>query len=371
MEGFFVEKMYVGLDVHKETISMAVVDSQGKVMKEAKFLNSLQSLDRFLSGMPSGTEFALEACGFYEPIYDWIDDRGYSVTLAHPLKVKAIASAKIKTDTIDARTLAQLKRVDLLPASFVPPKHVREVRSIVRHRASMVRQRSHIKHCVHAVLHREGIKQPFSDLFGKAGIEWLKKVPLKLCDRFSVDNYLAIHNAMSEKIGLVSIQIDGLVNANPNVARLTTMPGIGTYSALLIATEIGDVHRFPSADKLCAYAGLVPSVYQSARTVRRGHITKEGNRLLRWILVEAAQKAGEHDAHLSRIYNRLKSRLGKNKAKVAIARKMLCYIFVMLTKGKKYTDIETIKPESKKMLGHARVSHVPLVMPNSMPCTSV
>jgi transposase len=359
--------MYVGLDVHKETINMAVVDSQGIVVKEVKFLNSLHSLDHFLSGMSSETEFALEACGFYEPIYDWIDDRGYNVTLAHPLKVKAIASAKIKTDTIDARTLAQLKRVDLLPASFVPPKHVREVRGIVRHRASMVRQRSHIKHCIHAVLHREGIKQPFSDLFGKAGMEWLKTVPLKYANRLSVDNYLAIHNAMTEKIELVSIQIEGLVNANQNVQRLTSMPGIGTYSALLIATEIGDVHRFPSADKLCSYAGLVPSVYQSARTLRRGHITKEGNKLLRWILVEAAQKAGEHDPHLSMIYNRLKNRLGKNKAKVAIARKMLCYVYVMLTKGKKYTDIETIKPEGNKKFGHARVWHVPL----ALPCTSV
>lgn len=343
-----MEKMYVGLDVHKETINMAVVDCHGKVVKEAKFLNTIQSLDHFLGGMQPETEFALEACGFYEPIYDWIDDRGYNVTLAHPLKVKAIASAKIKTDTIDARTLAQLKRVDLLPASFVPPKHVREVRSIVRHRASMVRQRSHIKHCIHAVLHREGIKQPFSDLFGKAGIEWLKKVPLKLSNRFSVDNYLAIHNAMTEKIELVSIQIQGLVNANPNVARLTSMPGIGAYSALLIATEIGDVKRFPSADKLCAYAGLVPSVHQSARTMRRGHITKEGNKLLRWILVEAAQKAGEHDPHLSKVYNRLKSRLGTNKAKVAIARKMLCYAYIMLTENREYHTLSVNSNGEKK-----------------------
>lgn len=356
-----MEKIYVGLDVHKEHINMAVINSHGTVVREAKFLNNLQALDQYLGAMDQGTEFALEACGFYEPIYDWIDDRGHNVTLAHPLKVKAIASAKIKTDTIDARTLAQLKRVDLLPASYVPPKHVREVRSIVRHRASMVRQRSHIKHCIHAVLHREGIQQPFSDLFGKAGIEWLKKVPLKLSNRLSVDNYLAIHAAMTEKIGLVSIQIDGLVNANPNVKRLTTMPGIGTYSALLIATEIGDVHRFPSADKLCAYAGLVPSVYQSARTMRRGHITKQGNKLLRWILVEATQKAGEHDPHLSRIYNKLKTRLGKNKAKVAIARKMLCYTYIMLTENREYHTLSVNSNSEKKQSCNARGRHVPML----------
>lgn len=350
---------YVGLDVHKEKINMAVVDSQGKVIREAKFLNNLQALDHFLGGMEQGTEFALEACGFYEPIYDWIDDRGHNVTLAHPLKVKAIASAKIKTDIIDARTLAQLKRVNLLPESYVPPKHVREVRGIVRHRASMVRQRAHIKHCIHAVLHREGIQQPFSDLFGKAGIEWLKKVPLKYANRLSVDNYLAIHNAMTEKIELASAQIEGLVNANPNVARLTSMPGIGAYSALLITTELGDINRFPSADKLCSYAGLVPSVYQSARTLRRGHITKEGNKLLRWIMVEAAQKAGEHDPHLSRIYNKLTNRLGKNKAKVAIARKMLCYAYIMLTENREYRTL-SVNSNGENKPSNARVSHVPM-----------
>ena len=361
-----MEKHFVGLDVHKEHINMAVVDSQGKIVKEAKFLNNMQALDHFLGGMEQGTEFALEACGFYEPIYDWIDDRNYNVTLCHPLKVKAIASAKIKTDVIDARTIAQLKRVDLLPESYVPPKHVREVRSIVRHRASMVRQRAHIKHCVHAVLHREGIKQPFSDLFGKAGIEYLKKVPVKYSNRLAIDNYLAIYHAMTEKIELTSIQIEGLVNANPNVNRLTSLPGIGAYSALLIATEIGDIHRFPNAKKLCSYAGLVPSVYQSARTLRMGHITKEGNKLLRWILVEAAQKASEHDPHLSKLYYRMKPRLGRNKAVVAIARKILCYVYIMLTKGKSYTCIETINQGNKKPV-HARVSHVPL----SQTCTTV
>ena len=191
---------YVGLDVHKEHINAAVVDSKGRVLKEVKFMNNTDALDHFLSGLNEQTEFALEACGFYEPIYDWIDDRGYGVTLAHPLKVRMIADAKIKTDKIDAKTLAQLKRVDLLPKSYVPEKHVREIRGIVRHRASMVRQRAKIKHCVHAVLHREGIQQPFSDLFGKAGIEWLKHIEVKYNSRLAIDNYMAIHESMTQKI---------------------------------------------------------------------------------------------------------------------------------------------------------------------------
>lgn len=330
---------FTGLDVHKETINAVVVNDRGKVVREEKFLNSTDSLDRFLSGMTPDTEFALEACGFYEPVYDWIDDRGFKVSLCHPLKVKAIASAKIKTDVIDATTIAQLKRVDLLPASFVPPKHVREVRNIVRHRASLVRQRSHIKHSIHSVLHKEGIHQPFSDLFGKGGIEWLKKLQVKYSSRVSIDNYLAVLDSFNQKIMETNISIEGLVNANPDVKRLTTMPGIGNYSALLIVSEIGDIKRFPNSEKLCSYAGLVPSVYQSARTLRRGHITKEGNKLLRWILVQCSHRAVVSDPYLKRKFNKLKNRVGTNKAIVSIARKILSYTFIMLTERKEWNTL--------------------------------
>ncbi len=103
---------YAGLDVHKEHINAAVVNGRGKIVKEERFLNTPEALDAFVSGLSKDTEFALEACGFYEPVYDWIDDRNHKVTLCHPKKVKAIASAKIKTDVIDARTIAQLKRVE-------------------------------------------------------------------------------------------------------------------------------------------------------------------------------------------------------------------------------------------------------------------
>jgi transposase len=340
---------YCGLDVHKESISAAVIDDKGRVLKEVKFMNTTQALDHFLSGLNEQTEFALEACGFYEPIYDWIDERGYGVTLAHPLKVRMIADAKIKTDKIDAKTIAQLKRTDLLPASYVPPKHVREIRGIVRHRASMVRQRAKIKHCVHAVLHREGIQQPFSDLFGKAGIEWLKHVNVKYNNRLSIDNYLAIHQSMSEKIDETTRQIEAIVKINPAVQRLTTMPGIGDYSALLITTEIGDINRFRNVDKLCSYAGLVPSISQSARTLRRGHITKEGNKLLRWILVECAQRAVISNNILSKKYKRLEKKIGRNKAIVTIARKMLCYAYIILTEGKEWHTLSVNHERGKKM----------------------
>lgn len=327
---------YAGLDVHKEHINAAVVDSRGKMVKEAKFMNTPEALDAFLSGLDGQTEFALEACGFYEPVYDWIDDRGFGVTLTHPKKVKAIASAKIKTDVICAETIAQLNRADLLPKSYVPPKHIREVRNMVRHRASLVRHRSRVKHCIHGILLKEGVKHPFSDLFGVEGTEWLKKIELKYSNRLAVDNYLAILDAINEKILLATCQIEGIVDANPNVKLLTTMPGIGSYSALFIASEIADIKRFPNSMKLSSYAGIVPSIHQSATTLRRGHITKEGNKLLRWILIQCAHSAVVSDKHLGRYFNKLKRKKGANIAIVAVARKMLSYMYIMLTERREF-----------------------------------
>ena len=117
------------------------------------------------------------------------------------------------------------------------------------------------------------------------------------------------------------------------------MPGIGNYSALLITTEIGDVNRFPNVEKLCNYAGLVPSISQSARTLRRGHITKEGNKLLRWILVECAHRAIVSNNILAKKYKKLENKIGRNKAIVSIARKMLCYAYIILTEGKEWSTL--------------------------------
>lgn len=333
---------FAGLDLHKEFIQAVVVNSQGKKVKEVKFMNNTQALDAFLNSVSPETEFALEACSMYEPVYDWIDDRNFGVTLCHPKKVKAIASAKIKTDLIDATTIAQLKRCNLLPESFVPAKHIREVRNIVRHRASLVRHRARIKNVIQSLLLKEGVKHPFSDLFGKAGLEFLKKVPLKYSNRLALENYLAILSSMTEKIEIAAANIDAVVDSTPKVKLLTTMPGIGKYTALLIASEIAEIKRFPSAEHLCSFAGLVPSLHQSGMELRRGHITKEGNKLLRWALVQSAHKAVEADPHLKKIYTKLKQKKGSNIATVAVARKMLSYIYIMLTQNLEYNQLKVV-----------------------------
>jgi len=331
-----MSKYFVGLDIHKEQIQGCVIDKEGDVVCQQRFLNTPQALDYFLEKQDKETAFVMEACGMYEPIYDRIEEQGYEVTLAHPLKVKAIAYSKKKTDEIDAKILAELLKAKLIPESYVPEKYVRFRRSLVRNRTYLVRQRTNLKQHTHSILLKNGIKRIHSDIFGKGGMKWLTKIELPYSDRLALDNILAIVNTFNQKIEISQDAIDGIVKSDNKVKRLLTIPGIGNYLALLITAEIDDVKRFKTAKKLCAYVGIVPSVYQSGNNTRLGHITKLGSSLVRWGLVEAAHRAIISDKHMKEIYERLEKKKGKNKAIIAIARKILTYIYIMLTNNIDY-----------------------------------
>jgi transposase len=296
----------------------------------------------------------LEASYAWEPMYDWLDELVEEVTLAHPLKVKAIASAKIKTDAIDAETLAQLLRANLIPKSHVPDKTTRELRSLVRRRASLVRQRSHLKHQAHSILLKNGLKAPVTDIFGKRGKEWLTKLTLPHAERFAMDSILAIISAFDEQLKLSETTIDAVAGNIKPVQRLTTIPGVGNYSGLLAYADIDDIKRFPTAKKLAAYAGLVPSTYQSGNTNRKGPITKNGSKLLRWVLNQAAHKAVQTDPWLNKFYNHLVKKKGSQKAITAVARKILTYMYIILTEGIEYDELYVHRR------GHARSFIVPL-----------
>ena len=215
-------------------------------------------------------------------LYEALEERGVSVVLANPLKMKAIASAKIKNDKVDARVLAYLLRGGLVAECYVPPKELRDLRALVRHRARLVRTRTAIKNRVHALLDRYGFKHGFSDLFGRSGLEWLRGLDLNPLDRLILDNQIEFVDCLNRLIGKVEKEILRRASLDEDVRLLLSLTGVGVYSALLIKSEIGDVRRFPNYKKLIAWAGLAPSLYQSGSIERHGRITKQGSRMLRW-----------------------------------------------------------------------------------------
>lgn len=201
-------------------------------------------------------------------IYDLLEAGLEEVQLAHPLKVRAIAEARIKTDRIDSGILAHLLRCDLRPTAYVRPKEQRTVQHVLRQRLFFVRLQRMVKNRIHVLIDRQpglrDVATSFSDLFGAAGLEWLHTVGLPAAERELLDAELALLGALRERIARSDTLVRGLSGTDERVRRVQTIPGIGRFLAVLVVHEIGDVRRFPSPAKLCAYVGLVPSVHPLA-----------------------------------------------------------------------------------------------------------
>ena len=276
---------------------------------------------------------ALEATYGWEWLADVLQDAGYELHLAHPMRTKAIASARVKTDAVDARTLAHLVRADLLPEAYVAPRELRDLRDLLRHRVALTRMRTSLKNRVSAILAKHGIAAPYSDMFGVGGSRFLAQVELREGPRRRLDSHLALIADFTREIKATSHEIDARAKEDPYVPVLCQIRGVGHYIAMLIIAEVGDIGRFATARRLCSWAGLTPTVRSSDGKAQLGHISSQGSRPLRWALVEAAQHAATGGGPLRETYERIAKRRGKQIAKVAIARQILTLCYYGLRDG--------------------------------------
>jgi transposase len=323
-------KEYIGVDLGKRKAVVVKKDRRGNITGKATLAVTQAALDNYFSKQDSKSEVVVEASGNWMFLYETIEQYTPHVVLAHPLKTRAIAEARIKTDTIDATTLAELLRLDGIPQAYIPPREVRDVRELLRYRASLVALRMGLKNKIHAVLTKTAIECSWSNVLGRKSRQWLKTLPLRPCYRQEIDGYVRLAEVMTTLIEEITATIKQRVSESPQAQLLMTVPGISYYSALLILSEIGEVQRFPDAKHLCSYAGLVPSVYSSGSKSFHDRITKQGSRWLRWICVEISIHAANGDAGFQKVYRRVARRRGFATAKVAVARKLLTVVYAML-----------------------------------------
>jgi transposase len=252
------------------------------------------------------------------------------------------------------RTLAQLLRADLLPEAWIAPQATRDLPALLRHRASLVRSSTACKSRVHAVLADRGIPER-SSLWTGPGRAWLQALPLPPIPREVVDDCCGLLDALATPIARLEREIGALAKPDPGVQALMALPGVGRLTAMTLAAEIGDISRFPTARKLCAWAGLTPAVRNSDPKVRHGHITKQGSPWVRWILQEAAQTAKRHPMFAT-TYGQLARRRGNSIATVAIARRLLARCVYILN------QLEAALPE-KARPGALPTPHAPATRP--------
>lgn len=328
---------YAGLDLHRSMSVVVVKDTDGQLVTQGRVANDPGALEQFFRFRDGQTvSVALEATTNYAWMYETLEHLGCTVQVAHPLKVRAIASARIKTDRIDAGILCDLLRGNLLPTSYVPPPPIRELRELLRHRMRLVQDRTQVKNRLTTLLMKTNQTVPGTDPFGVKGRKLLSALPLPPMLAWQREDGLAQLEALNQQIKRIDQHLRQLARVASEVPRLTVIPGIGIFSALLILAEIGEIQRFPSAKQLVGYAGLAPGVYQSAATRHGRGITRQGSRYLRWILVEASQHVIRRPGPLRQTYLRLVKGKGHGKALGAVARKLLVGIYAVLHDGQSF-----------------------------------
>ena len=323
----------VGIDLHRKRSHVVVLDGSGRRLLSRRIVNDPATFLELLAEIDGESNIALEATYGWEWLADVLEDAGYEFHLAHPLRTRAIAAARVKTDSVDATTLAQLLRADLLPEAYVAPRELRDLRGVLRHRIALTQMRSALKNRVHALIAAHGVQDDHADLFGVGGLAFLDALELRDPPRQKLDSLLSLIRDFDREIDRASLEIEARAKADDRVAVLSQIRGIGRYTAMLVIAEVGDVDRFPTARKLCAWSGLTPTVRSSDGKARLGHITRQGSRPLRWALVEAAQHNVRGAGPLRDDYERISKRRGKKIAKVAVARKILTLCYYGLRDG--------------------------------------
>jgi transposase len=336
--------LHVGLDLSRRRLDVCVLDGGGELVAETVAppdADGLRGLARRFCG--ERVRAVIESMNGARFVHDTLEERGWEVLVADAKKVKGLAPLACKTDRIDARVLAELSWRDLVPAVWLPDPSVRRERELARFRLHLVRHRTTLKNRVHSTLISFGHPCPVSDLFGFAGRELLDRLAIPQPWRGNVDIALSVIDELELQIASLTHELRRQGADHRYIPLLVTAPGLGWINAYTIASEIGDITRFPSPAKLCGYTGLCPRVMQSGATDRRGPLSKHGPRYLRWALFEAALNACKHPLYRER-YQRTKRRLGRQRgpkvAQIDLSRKLTEAIWHMLTRNQPFAPAD-------------------------------
>jgi transposase len=327
-----------GLDAHLTYLTIAVVDRAGEIALEERVPTAEPSRLLEVLAPYRPLEVVVETCPFWPWIHDLVVPAGIGFHLAHAKELEAIASSTRKTDTRDAVLLARILLAGLIPEVYPKPAPQRETLKLLRHRAILVRQRTSLANRIHAELHQRRLALPREALLRKKARGWLKSAAwprLGAEQRHLVNTHLKLIDVLTPMIRALDKRIARLARNSAAVAVLETIPGIGPYRGLLLATELSPIGRFAAPEQLVSYAGLAPVTRSSGGHTHRGSIPKEANRWVRGALVSAipSHVRAAPESTLSAYYARLKERLGWRIARVATARKLVHCIYPMLRTG--------------------------------------
>jgi transposase len=329
---------YIGFDIHKKTISFCAKAQDGHILDEGVIAARRADLDAWAKKRPRPWVGAMEATLFTGWIYDHLKPLARELKVGHPLMMKAIAASKKKNDKVDARKVADLLRCDLLPECYMAPSPIRELRRVLRYRNLVVRQATRIKNRISGLLMETGTPYHPGRLHGKAYFSELlgslRETPRSVVELLQLSRkQLEFFHSMQKRL------VQGL-NEHPQlqerVERLQSIRGVGEMVALTWALEIGEVARIPSISQGVSYCGLSSAQRSSAGQVQRGPISKQRNKHLQTMLIEAAKLAPRYNPQLAAVQERELQRGDRNRATLAVARKLVAYLMAVDKSGRPF-----------------------------------
>jgi transposase len=327
----------IGMDIHR-TFGEVVIWETGILKHAGRVDMTRTALEGFGKGLRPSDEVVIEATGNCMAVSRVLSPFVARVIIANPLQVKAIAQAHVKTDKIDAGTLASLHAAGYLPEIWTPDAGTERRRRLTARRFQVVRHRTRIKNEVHAILHAHLIPRcPHADLFSGVGRAWLLRQPIPEDERMAIERHVRELDRLRDDLAVIDREIATDALDDPVVARLLTITGINLTVAAGIVAAIGDIGRFSSPQKLVSYFGLNPRVRQSGLgPAHHGRISKVGRSHARAMLVEAAWAAAKTPGPLHALFVRVRAKRGHQIAAVALARKLTVLCWHLLTKETDY-----------------------------------
>lgn len=319
---------FAGLDVHKASVQACLVDESGRVLREERFTTSDVGLGRLLNAVRTAS-CVMESSTACFPVYDFLQEQKVKVRVAHPKRLKAICSAKIKTDVVDARMLAQLERVNLIPEAYIPSKDVRDKRDLIRHHIALVHERTRVINQTKAALLRHRVKLP-ENVFTKKAEKLANASAMPESLRLRLNHARQEHELLQKELKEVNARIEELALQNKDAVLLHSIKGIGWFLAFGISMQVDGAARFPTAEKLVSYAGLCPNVRQSGETLHMTSINHDSCGLLKWMLIQGAWSVVRFNPRFQRMYKKLCKKKSQQKAIIIVAKRLLHCIYFML-----------------------------------------
>ena len=327
-------KRYVGLDVHKHYLIAIGVDDELNVVLPVRRVEFSYLETWMQKTLTKQDDVVLEMTTNTWQLYDELCEHAGKVIVVHPPHVALITRSQVMNDKIAASILARLLAKGLLVGVWVPPQDVRELRGLVTQRRKMTGLATQAKNRLHAVLQRHHWMSPEGNPFRTSQKSWWLALPLGSLEKVNVESDLDTLQFAEQQLARLTSLMNTLALQNEHITRLLQLPGFGVVTAITAWAAIGTIQRFADPQHLVGYAGLGTRVHDSGMSTRTGRITKAGRRDLRLVLIEAAQVAANSHPHWKAELARLQPRLGRNKAIVAIARKLLVAVWYILAQHK-------------------------------------